>query len=139
MSNSGKLPREIALANSPDARVKPRRLVTTAPRPESFRVYRVLEEEQLPNEQRGDYHIITKKVFLGNIDNPTNETFVSWMELEDLYGPGYYLVEIPEAIRRRYVSPGEQRVRTSGYFEPSPLCSAAGTESYALNALLLPW
>jgi hypothetical protein len=104
------------------------KVVTTTPPSGSFQVYRVLEEEELQDEQGWPYRTITKQVFLGNIDNPTNANFVTWMELEELYGPGYYLVEIPERIRRRYVVPDGQRGKTAEYYEPSPYVSRQGNK-----------
>lgn len=82
-----------------------------------FKVWRVLKEA---TSQDGKLRTITKKEFVGEIENPKEEIFVTWMELVERFGEGYYLVEIPKEICRRYVVPEKQFVRTSAYFEPSP-------------------
>jgi hypothetical protein len=44
--------------------------------------------------------------------NPRQEIYVTWMELADRFGEGYYLVEIPKETRQRYAVPAEQRAKT---------------------------
>jgi hypothetical protein len=89
-----------------------------------------LEEVELEDQRDGrgrKARTITKKEFIGEIANPKEEIYVTWMELVDRFGEGYYIVEIPKEIRRRYVVPEKQFVRTSGYFEPSPFVHRRGT------------
>lgn len=78
----------------------------------AFKVWRVLEEKEVDDEQGHKYRVITKKEFVGEIVNPKQEIYLTWMELVAHFGEGYYLVEIPNEIRRQYVVPNEQRVRT---------------------------
>jgi hypothetical protein len=81
----------------------------------TFKVWRVLEEKEVTNEHGHKYRIITKKEFVGEIANPRQEIYVTWMELVGRFGEGYYLVEVPKEIRQ-YVVPAEQRIRTPGAF-----------------------
>ncbi|HEV2488986.1 MAG TPA: hypothetical protein VGT03_04195 [Candidatus Acidoferrales bacterium] len=83
---------------------------------EGFKVWRVLEEME---SEDGKVRTITKKQFIGEIQKPKEEIYVTWMELVERFGEGYYLVEIPKEIHRRYIVPERQFVRTSAYFEPS--------------------
>ncbi len=87
--------------------------VTTSP---AFKVWRVLKEKEVADEQGHKYRTITKKEFIGEIVNPRQEIYVTWMELAARFGEGYYLVEIPKEIRERYVVPSEQRIRTPEAF-----------------------
>ena len=80
----------------------------------AFKVWRVLEEKEVADEQGHKYRTIMKKEFVGEIVNPKQEIYVTWMELAERFGEGYYLVEIPKEIRQRYAVPAEQRVRTPG-------------------------
>ena len=79
-----------------------------------FKVWRVLEEKEVADEQGHKYRTITKKAFIGEIVDPRQEIYVTWMELVERFGEGYYLVEIPKEIRQRYVIPAEQRIKTPG-------------------------
>jgi hypothetical protein len=72
----------------------------------------VLKEKAVANEQGNKYRMITKKEFVREIVNPRQEIYVTWMELVELLGKGYYLVEIPYEIRTTYVVPNERRIRT---------------------------
>ncbi|HEV2305470.1 MAG TPA: hypothetical protein VGR93_08125 [Candidatus Acidoferrales bacterium] len=83
----------------------------------SFKIWRVLEETVSPD---GKLRTITKKEFVGEIDEPKEEIYVTWQELVQRFGEGYYLVEIPPEIHKRYLVPDKQFVRTPAYFEPSP-------------------
>jgi hypothetical protein len=78
----------------------------------AFKVWRVPEEKEVADEQGHKYRVITKKEFVGEIVNPKQEIYVTWMELVERFGEGYYLVEIPKEIRQRYALPAEQRVTT---------------------------
>jgi hypothetical protein len=84
----------------------------------AFKVWRVLEEREVADAQGHKYKTITKKEFVGEIVKPRQEIYVTWMELVELFGQGYYLVEIPKEIRGRYVVPAEQRIKTPGLFSP---------------------
>lgn len=84
----------------------------------AFKVWRVLEE-QGSNDGHGTIRVITKKEFVGEIENPREEIYLTWMELAERFGEGYYVVEIPPEIHKRYLVPDKQYVRTRGYFEPS--------------------
>lgn len=55
------------------------------------------------------------------------------MELVGRFGEGYYLVEIPKEIHRRYIVPEKQFVRTPAYFEPSPFVQRDGDRISYLN------
>ncbi|HVB56795.1 MAG TPA: hypothetical protein VNE63_10245 [Candidatus Acidoferrales bacterium] len=79
-----------------------------------FKVWRVVEEKKVADEQGHKYRTITKKEFIGEIVNPRQEIYVTWMELAERFGEGYYLVEIPKEVRINYVVPGEQRIKTPG-------------------------
>lgn len=85
---------------------------------EGFSVWRILEEAETKDEH-GTIRVVTKKELVGEIGKPKEEIYVTWMELVERFGEGYYLVEIPKEICRRYVVPEKQFVRTSAYFEPS--------------------
>ncbi len=78
----------------------------------AFKVWRVLDEKEITDGQGHKYKTITKKEFVGEIVNPRQEIYVTWMELVERFGEGYYLVEIPKEIRQRYMIPAEQHVRT---------------------------
>ena len=78
----------------------------------AFKVWRVLEEKEVADEQGRKYRVITRKEFVGEVVNPQQEVYVTWMEIAEGFGEGYYLVEIPKEIRERYVVPNEQRVKT---------------------------
>lgn len=91
----------------------------------AFKVWRVLEE-QGSNDGHGTIRVITKKEFVGEIENPKEEIFVTWMELVERFGEGYYAVEIPNEVHKRYLVPDKQFVRTSAYFEPSPFVQLHG-------------
>jgi len=80
----------------------------------AFKVWRVLEEKDVTDEQGHKFRMITKKEFIGEIVNPRQEIYVIWMELVERFGEGYYLVEVPKEIRQRYVVPVEQRIKTPG-------------------------
>lgn len=80
----------------------------------AFKVWRVLEEKEVADDQGRKYKTITKRKFLGEIANPRQEIYVTWMELVERFDEGYYLVEIPKEIRQRYVVPTEQRIKTPG-------------------------
>jgi hypothetical protein len=82
----------------------------------AFKVWRILEEREVGDDQNGKYLLITKKEFVGEIVDPREEIFVTWPELVEQYGEGYYLVEIPKEFLKHYVLPAEQHVRTPGAF-----------------------
>ncbi|HEV2289162.1 MAG TPA: hypothetical protein VGR81_09440 [Candidatus Acidoferrales bacterium] len=84
---------------------------------ESFKVWRVLEETESAD---GKVRTITKKEFVGEIEKPKEEIYVVWPELAERFGEGYYLVQNPPGIHKRYLVPDKQLVRTPAYFEPSP-------------------
>ena len=84
----------------------------------SFRVWRILEETETKDEH-GTIRVVTKKEPVGEIQNPKEEAYVTWMELVERFGEGYYLVEIPKEIYQRNMVPQKQYVRTPEYFEPS--------------------
>lgn len=88
-------------------------MVTTA-----FKVWRVLEE-QGSNDGHGTIRVITKKEFVGEIENPKEKIYVTWMELAERFGEGYYVVEVPPEIHKRYLVPDKQFVRTPACFGPS--------------------
>ncbi len=90
----------------------------------AFKVWRILEETE-PEDKK--VRTITKKEFVGEIVNPKEEICVTWMELVECFGEGYYLVEIPREIYRRYLVPEKQFVRTSAYFEPSSFVRREGS------------
>gem|GEM_PF-6877402 len=69
---------------------------------------------------------IARKEFVGEIESPKQEIYVTWAELLERFGEGYYLVEIPSEIHNRYLVPERQYVRTSAYFEPCPFVSHLG-------------
>lgn len=52
---------------------------------ESFKVWRVLEETE---SEGGKVRTITKKEFAGEIENPKEEIYVTWMELAERFGEG---------------------------------------------------
>lgn len=81
----------------------------------AFKVWRVLEEKEVTDAQGHKYKTITKKEFVGKIMNPRQEIYVTWVELVERFGEGYYVVEIPKEIRERYVVPTEQRIKTPGF------------------------
>lgn len=81
-----------------------------------FKVWRILEEQELPD---GKHRVVTKKKFVGEIENPKQEIYLTWNELVERFGEGYYLVEIPAEIHRQYLVPDKQTIRTPEYFEPS--------------------
>lgn len=94
----------------------------------AFKVWRVLEETESEDKK---VRTITKKEFVGAIENPKEEIYVTWMELVERFGEGHYLVEIPREIYRRYLVPEKQYVRTAEYFEPSRFVKRIGnTISY---------
>lgn len=80
----------------------------------AFKVWRVLEEKEVADEHGHKYRTITKREFIGEIVNPRQEIYVTWMELVERFGEGYYLVEVPKEIRQMYVVPAEQRIKTPG-------------------------
>ncbi|HEV2224424.1 MAG TPA: hypothetical protein VGR84_15630 [Candidatus Acidoferrales bacterium] len=90
-----------------------------------FKVWRILEETGTKDEH-GTIRVVTKKQLVGEIGKPKEEIYVTWMELVERFGEGYYLVEIPKEICRRYVVPEKQFVRTSAYFERSPFVTREG-------------
>ncbi|MGB6877080.1 MAG: hypothetical protein WBD87_13710 [Candidatus Acidiferrales bacterium] len=92
---------------------------------EKFRVWRILEETETKDEH-GSIRVITKKELLGEIEKPKEEIYVTWPELVERFGEGYYLVEIPRAIYQRYMVSDKQYVRTPEYFEPSRLVKRIG-------------
>lgn len=93
--------------------------------PARFKVWRILEEQE-SKRGYGTSRVITKKEFIGNIENPKEEVFVGWPELVERFGEGYYLVEVPVEIHRRYIVPEKQLVRTPAYFEPSAFVQRNG-------------
>lgn len=84
---------------------------------EEFKVWRILEETETKDEH-GTIRVVTKRQFVGEIGKPKEEIYVTWMELVERFGEGYYLVEIPKEVHRRYMVPEKQFVRTPAYFEP---------------------
>jgi hypothetical protein len=88
-----------------------------------FKIWRILEEQESPN---GKHRVVTKKEFVGEIENPKQEIYVTWNELAELFGEGYYFVEIPVEFRRRYLVPDKQYIRTPMYFEPSSFVQTRG-------------
>ncbi|MFZ0638584.1 MAG: hypothetical protein WAN33_01075 [Candidatus Acidiferrales bacterium] len=99
---------------------------------EKFRVWRILEETETKDEH-GSIRVITKKELIGEIEKPKEEVYVTWPELVERFGEGYYLIEIPRAIYRRYLVPEKQFVRTPAYFEPSPLVQHEGNRTVFLH------
>lgn len=93
---------------------------------EGFKVWRILEETETDDKK---VRTITKKEFVGEIASPKEEIYVTWMELVERFGEGYYLVEIPREIHKRYLVPDKQYVRTPAYFEPSPLVKHEGNRT----------
>lgn len=91
----------------------------------AFKVWRVLEEQE-SNDGHGAIRVITKKEFVGEIESPKEEIYVTWMELVEHFGEGYYVVEIPPEIHQRYLVPDKQFVRTPAYFQPSPFVNPTG-------------
>jgi hypothetical protein len=89
-----------------------------------FKIWRVLEEEESSDART---RIIRRKEFIGEIFNPKQEIYLTWIELVEGFGEGYYLVEIPADLRGRYVLPETQFVRTPAYFEPSPFVRREGS------------
>jgi hypothetical protein len=87
--------------------------------PAGFKVWRILEEQESKDGRRTG-RVITRKEFIGDILSPREGVFVGWPELVERYGEGYYLVEIPVEIQRRYIVPEKQLVKTPAYFDPSP-------------------
>lgn len=92
---------------------------------EGFKVWRILEEAETKDEH-GTIRVVTRKQLVGEIGKPKEEIYATWMELVEHFGEGYYIVEIPKEICRRYVVPEKQFVRTPAYFEPSPLVRRNG-------------
>ena len=88
-----------------------------------FKVWRILEEQELPD---GKHRVITKKKFVAEIENPKQVVYVTWCELVEHFGEGYYLVEIPVEIHQRYLVPDKQTIRTPSYFEPSQFVHRIG-------------
>jgi len=80
----------------------------------AFKVWRVLEEKEVADEQGNKYRMIAKKEFVGEILKPKQGIYVTWMEVAERFGEGYYLVEIPREIRQQYVVPVEQHIKTPG-------------------------
>lgn len=104
---------------------------------EGFKVWRVLQEEELEGQKgrRGKrLRTITKKEFIGEIEKPKEEIYVTWPEVVERFGEGYYLVEIPPEIHKRYLVPDKQFVRTPAYFEPSPFVRHRGNQ-----IIYFPW
>ncbi|MFZ0465539.1 MAG: hypothetical protein WAL78_07515 [Candidatus Acidiferrales bacterium] len=100
---------------------------------EKFKVWRNLEETETKDEH-GTIRVATKKQLVGEIEKPKEEIYVTWMELVERFGEGYYLVEIPKAIYQRNMVPEKQCVRTPEYFEPSKFVKRIGnTISYGLG------
>ena len=81
----------------------------------AFNVWRVLEEKEVADDQGRKYKTIKKKEFIGEIVSPRQGIYVTWMELAERFGEGYYLVEIPKEIRQRYIVPAEQRIKTPAF------------------------
>ena len=81
-----------------------------------FKVLRILEEQESPDRK---HSTVTKKEFVGEIESPKREIYVTSEELLKLFGEGYYLAEIPPNVYRRYLVPDKQFIRTPMYFEPS--------------------
>ncbi|MGC1935282.1 MAG: hypothetical protein WA681_09705, partial [Candidatus Acidiferrales bacterium] len=92
---------------------------------EKFKVWRILEETETKDEH-GTIRVATKKQLVGEIEKPKEEIYVTWMELVERFGEGYYLVEIPKAIYQRYIVSDKQYVRTPEYFEPSRFVQREG-------------
>lgn len=92
--------------------------------PAGFKVWRILEEQEPGGN--GTSRVITKKEFIGEIENPKEGIYVTWMELVERFGEAYYLIEIPPEIQRRYIVPQKQLVRTPAYFEPSAFVKRDG-------------
>ncbi len=92
---------------------------------DKFKVWRVLEETETKDEH-GTIRVITKKEPAGEIENPKEGIYVTWMELVERFGEGYYLVEIPRPIYKRYLVPEKQLVRTPDHFEPSRFVKRIG-------------
>jgi hypothetical protein len=84
---------------------------------EVFKVWRVLEEEEQSDETGQMRSVIVRKELVGEILNPAQEAYVTWPELRELYGEGYYLVDVPESVRRQYLVADKQFIRTPGGFE----------------------
>ncbi|MGH9700431.1 MAG: hypothetical protein ACRD52_13375 [Candidatus Acidiferrales bacterium] len=82
----------------------------------AFKVWRVLEEKEVADEHGHRYKVISRKEFAGEIVNPKQEIYVTWMEVAERFGQGYYLIEIPKEIRLKYVVPAEQLIKTPGAF-----------------------
>lgn len=82
----------------------------------AFKVWRVLEESEVADERGNRYRVVANKEFVGEIVNIKQEDFVTWMEIVEIFGEGYYLVEVPKEIRQKYVVPAEQRIKTPGVF-----------------------
>lgn len=94
---------------------------------EEFKVWRILEETATKDEH-GTIRVVTKKQLVGEIRKPKEEIYVTWMELVERFGEGYYVVEIPKEIHRRYTVPDRQFVRTPAYFEPSAFVRRCGQQ-----------
>lgn len=90
-----------------------------------FKVWRILEETETKDEH-GTIRVVTKKQLVGEIGKPKEEIYVTWMELVERFGEGYYLVEIPKAISQRYIVSDKQYVRTPECFEPSRFVRRVG-------------
>jgi hypothetical protein len=101
---------------------------------EKFKVWRILEETETKDEH-GTIRVVTKKESVGEIENPKEGIYVTWMELVEHFGEGYYIVEIPREICRRYLVPEKQLVRTPEYFEPSPFVLRDGARIVHLHGL----
>lgn len=89
-----------------------------------FKVWRVLEEQESAD---GRVRVITKKEYIGEIENPKHEIYLTWTELDLTFGEGYYLVEVPEGIHRHYLVPDKQLIRTPAYFDPSQFVCREGS------------
>ncbi len=81
-----------------------------------FKIWRILEEQEARD---GKHRVISKKEFTGEIENPKQEIYLTSYELVERYAEGYYLVEVPAGIYRRYLVPEKQYIRTPGCLERS--------------------
>lgn len=84
---------------------------------DGFKVWRILQETESEDKK---VRTITKKKFAGEIANPKEEIYVTWTELVERFGEGYYLVEIPREIYGRYLVPEKQLIRTPAHFKGAP-------------------
>jgi hypothetical protein len=93
-----------------------------------FKVWRIVEEQESSDRK---HRVITRKEYVGEIESPRQEIYLTWNELAENLSEGYYLVEVPAEICRKYLMPDKQYIRTPAYFEPGPLVKRDGnTISY---------